>query len=225
MILPILLVFRRALPVVVTIGLIFVCGLAVLSLMQYPLTKLSGDYMIYRLLPGTFGIFVLGTLIRRDDQPSSFLAKAILGTYAFLFGSAFIGGTIQQFQILAVTLGVLAGYPIIGYFARRPRNKFDEMMGQGAYGIFLVHFTIIWAAQRIFFPTGITNPIAYKSLVIVLSVVGGFAVHWLVERPTFRYRREFIAAFIRRHPRAAGPQSAEPPSPPALDSSITTPQY
>ena len=113
---------------------------------------------------------------------------------------AFLGGTLPLYLVFAVALGVLGGYPIVSYFAGCQRNRFDEAMGKGAYGTFLVHITVIWMLQRFVYADGITPPPAFRAMVVVLSVAGGFAVYYFVERPMQRIRRAYVLDFIQRYP-------------------------
>jgi len=198
--LPLLLAYRRMIPAVAAASLSVVAYLIVLLLHHGPITKMTGDYMIYRLLPGTLPIFILGSILANKSFAATVTKALIVAAYAALFVTAQATGSIGMFQILPVCLGIVVGYAVVMILMGIRRNRVDDLIGRGAYGTFLIHFTVIWWVQKFVYPSVISNVSVAKILIATLSVAGGFLVYGVVERPMNRLRRRFIGRFIARYP-------------------------
>ncbi|HWA24552.1 MAG TPA: acyltransferase [Lacunisphaera sp.] len=200
LVLPFLLVYRRLFPVAIGVGLGFVLTAIGLSVATGTLSKLTGDLWLYRLLPGTLAIFLLGVLVPGRDHPPSPWVKIILMAYAALLFAAFLAGTISSHLVFAVAIGVLVGYPVVSHCAGQARNPWDDALGKGAYGTFLCHITVIWAFQRFLGEWVAVHQFQFRLLVVVFSLAAGFGLYYAVDRPVERWRRMYALDFIKRHP-------------------------
>ena len=142
------------------------------------LNYLNADYFGYRLLPGVFFIFVTGAVIERRE---TFLPWAI---WLAMLLSAFLFWRFNLLNTYATEtfLGVGIGVPIVSAFSRlRPKPPLNGLMGSLSYGIFLIHFLVIWSLDHMgaVFHNGTIYALTVAWISMMLSWVG---VHCLEKR-------------------------------------------
>lgn len=156
---------------------------------------INPDYFGYRLIPGVFFIFALGSCLestRKQNNSSSFdgffpwavwWGIAILGAIFFFWEMFGTGYTRETF------LGLLAGIPIVHALGRSPiKLPGNALMGGLSYGVFLAHFPVIWWLDH----TGYVHSesIAYVPAITLGAVVVSYLGILLVEKPVDKVRRK-----------------------------------
>jgi peptidoglycan/LPS O-acetylase OafA/YrhL len=160
------------------------------------------ELLSYRLLCGTFFMFVLGSCLYKHtkyskwDEPLSkidgfdrvFLQVGV-GVCILCFIVSGLLGNLDQDYSIEVLIGVLLGIPILYRIAlsslRLPCNAF---LGDLSYGIFLSHFLAKWSLMR-FQPTLELDSLAGRCLALFLSIVISLPGIILIEKPIFSYRK------------------------------------
>lgn len=162
-------------------------GAALLSLVVFVLAQcgvLDIDFFGYRLLAGVGFVFLAGTLLGRPDR----LSRGCLGLL-------WLSSVIYVIWIFAthrhqpynteVALGFALGLPVLIAFLKFPRKGLWQTLqrraGELSYGVFLLHFPIIWLLQM--------NGYSGRStawVVFVLSVFLAWVAHIAVERPLWK---------------------------------------
>jgi peptidoglycan/LPS O-acetylase OafA/YrhL len=160
------------------------------------------EQLSYRLLCGTFFIFVLGSCLYKHtkyskwDEPSGkmdgfdrvFLRVGFGICLLCLVVSSLLGNLDQDYSIEVLT-GVLLGVPILYRSALSPlRLPFNALLGDLSYGIFLCHFLAKWSLME-FQPTLELDSLAGRCLALFLSIVISLPGIFLIEKPIFPYRK------------------------------------
>lgn len=167
---------------------------------------LNTDIFGYRLLPGVLFIFLSGGMLelhhsRGQLQPkvvmlliASWLAVCLWACWLLLNPAARVPFNLE------VALGYALGIPVLHlraiFNARRDRPHKtrslrlpgSNLAGVLSYGIFLVHFPVIWLLELVRSGLGASVP-----MVIILSLLLALAVHYLVERPVWHHFRPRLA--------------------------------
>jgi peptidoglycan/LPS O-acetylase OafA/YrhL len=157
--------------------------------------KLNPEYFAYRLVPGILFVFILGSYLYESLHMNEGRQKATKGILMFVLAYCVVL-TLFLMQTKAlhtvynseVLFGVIVGIPIIYFLGLiKTRKKFDDVLGSLAYGIFLVHFLILWLLQA-YMP----EATIYTKTCIVLS--SSFLLSWLahvcIEKPLTSLRRK-----------------------------------
>jgi peptidoglycan/LPS O-acetylase OafA/YrhL len=141
----------------------------------------------YRFLPGVLFIFLLGSwlydLHAADRRPA-----AVALTVATLLGSALLALLLQQNGSLhapynrETLLGLALGLPALALLGPLKRQIWDEALGDLSYGVFLVHFLILWTVID---PQGNAQKIG---LYLALSCLAAFIAQRLIEKPALALR-------------------------------------
>jgi peptidoglycan/LPS O-acetylase OafA/YrhL len=149
---------------------------------------LHTDWFAYRLLCGNLFIFLSGVwLYRLHHQKASPTPLLLVWTYClalFIFTRQLgTWGTPFTFEVL---LGYLLGLPALALLGKYSRKRWDDHLGQLAYGVFLGHFCVLWIFQHLGWLTAPGRPLSlYIGLVLGTAYLG----HALIERPLIAYRR------------------------------------
>ena len=169
-------------------------GASFLVFMLAVTAAIEPDYFGYRLFPGVFFIFVIGSCLykstRVPDQVDTFdrifpplcylVAVFCLPLMGFL-------GSIKRGLVLEVFLGLLLGIPIIHYLSRNSlRLPLDRLLGDLSYGVFISHFLSMWILIYLFHlqASSFWGAAAIFLFAVVISFIGTF----ILERPLFKYR-------------------------------------
>lgn len=160
------------------------CLIVAFSLVIFTLAlvgQINTDWFGYRLLPGTFYIFVIGAALAKPNL--------ITPTFPYIVGSVAI---LVVFTILLtpqlytmpfnkeVVTGTAMGTFMVALLRGLRFSKFDELMGNLSYGIFLNHWLILVALENFSIP---------KIIVPFISVALAAVSYRLVERPAINWRR------------------------------------
>lgn len=143
----------------------------------------------YRLLPGVLFIFLLGSwlydLHAAHRRPTVAALPLLLAT---LLGSALLALLLQQNGRLGLPynretlLGLAFALPALTLLGPLKRQPWDEALGDLSYGVFLVHFLILWAIR----PPQANLP--EIGLYLVLTGLAATATQRLVEKPALALR-------------------------------------
>ncbi len=171
-------------------GVLFVLSFAVYIAAN--LTYLNADHYGYRLLPGVFFIFLMGSYLK-ESQGSEWwfvtpLLLFVLMATAYLVFS--VRGLFPAAYMKETLIGMLIGIPLISYAYRsRVKWPFNRLMGSLSYGVFLTHFLVIWVLDYLNLApnSGVLYWFLLLSSTLMTALVGVF----LVER---RYLRRVSGA-------------------------------
>jgi len=104
------------------------------------------DYFGYRLLPGVFFIFFIGSHLRNCvEKKNSYFSLLIFYAAAIFYLGSVMEQNISVPYIEETLLGLIIGIPLaIGLMKLKHRLKYDQQAGALSYGVFLMHFLVIW---------------------------------------------------------------------------------
>jgi peptidoglycan/LPS O-acetylase OafA/YrhL len=156
---------------------------------------LDPDYFGYRLVPGVFFMFVLGSCTYKCARDAGradafdrlfplvcYVASVVSLAVAWRFG------WLHRGHGLEVALGILIGLPALNLLARTSvRLPLDRLLGELSYGIFISHFLAQWSLSYMLGRR--LSPVAAVTAVLAVSVILSLPGIFVVERPLFRFRR------------------------------------
>lgn len=200
-VLPFLLFYKRAIKPTITLSLFIfiICSTVPMWSTVEAWNKLA-DYGIYRLLPGCFGIFFLGVLLNPNSHlEGRRLLIAIFTSYLLSLILAVGYAYASVPFIVSVTVGVIVGFPIIIFCARKKRIAWDDFLGNASYAIFLLHFLVIWIVERGF---GVSKTsMLFPGLVLAPTIFFSFALYYLIEKPCQIYRLKTLRRMVEISPK------------------------
>jgi peptidoglycan/LPS O-acetylase OafA/YrhL len=176
----------------------FGCALGLLSLGVHAMAWFG-----YRLLPGVLWVFGLGMLLFRlhgsqrlgKARWANWLAWSAPAAALLIYGLLYRNGLHSAPYHAEVLLGWGLGLPLLNWLAQRPRQAWDERLGDWSYGVFLNHFLLIWLLfDRS--PVGFLDRLGLVAASLTLSAV---MQRW-VEQPVLRWRRHFRRVSNPIHP-------------------------
>jgi peptidoglycan/LPS O-acetylase OafA/YrhL len=183
-IIPFVLIFGLRLPLALMSVVIFLTAYAGL---------INADWFSYRLLPGTFFIFILGSWISHSDKKFS---NNILTAAYILFGVLFVGATFW-WKVSQVTydviIGLLLGLPVVFMLSRLPSTwklgslALDGLAGDLSYGVFLNHNLVIFG-MKYYFTSG--SEVSKFIVSMLVSTVMSYVSFYAVEKPLILVRRQ-----------------------------------
>lgn len=175
----------------------WMAGAAVLSLLVFVLAQcgwLNTDIFGYRLLAGVGFVFLAGTLI----EERLLLARGLLATLwlaSVLYVAWLLGWGDHVPYNLEVALGLALGLPLLLLLKRLPLNDRWQMLqrraGELSYGLFLMHFPVMWLLQLAGFPGGET-----LWAVGGLSTILAWLVHRYIEQPLWQRFRPRLPSSV-----------------------------
>lgn len=160
-------------------------SLLVFALAQFG--RLDTDIFGYRLLPGVGFVFMAGTLLGRPGRLARglllmlWLASALYAVYLVFWGQ-------QHPYNIEVALGLALGIPALVLLLRHPLpvswQAWQRFAGELSYGLFLLHFPVIWGLQLL----GWSGPHTAWAVWLLSALLAALG-HALVERPLWRRYR------------------------------------
>lgn len=165
---------------------------------------LHTDWYGYRLLPGVLWIFLLGGLLYELSRQRPLAPGATQSVGLVWLGHLLLLAWLWCQPGLAapynreVALGLALGTPLLALLAPLRQRRWDTWLGNLSYGLFLSHFSVLWAWSLL--DVGASVP----PLAPYLATATGLA--WLswryVERPASVWRhRWFLPYTSHAHPR------------------------
>lgn len=142
---------------------------------------INSNWFGYRLIPGTFFIFIAGASIAIPLAISSRYALLTAAGMAVAFIGLLLFPTIRALPYnFEVTLGAVIGIAAIAWLKRYPRTAWDEYLGNLSYGVFLSHYLFIFIADRFGIDRWLIVPIG--------TLIAAALTYELVEKPVLKAR-------------------------------------
>lgn len=175
----------------------------VLSLILFAVAAneyLPVEVWTYRVLPGVFFIFVLGSSwasYRRSGSKEG-LVTAILVYLAVLglFSSMYDRANMEFGKNREILVGILVNFPVIAILSYLPRKKWDEFVGKASYGIFLNHVLVFNFLQN--YDLFMESYWRHTAGGIVVSTVLAYMSYYLVEIISDRFRHKIRTKVLKR---------------------------
>lgn len=150
---------------------------------------LHTEWYGYRLAAGVMFMFMIGSLLYdahwSRDRPVQRRGWILLVWLAALLLAAFVADAGALFRPFnrETLIGLLGGIPLLYFLGRLPRQRWDERLGDLAYGVFLNHLTV-----QLFLFTQM--PVTRGTIVIylILSLFTAWVLFNLIEKPIVRLR-------------------------------------
>jgi peptidoglycan/LPS O-acetylase OafA/YrhL len=191
LILPALLLFPKTIKPMLVLSL-FVFGFGVVSPFLWGFDQYYfSNILVYRQLPGTFPMFMLGVFCNtRHFADYKVYKRIILAVY----GVAFLWSNFTFFDkggyLFAIYIGIFLGYFSVNYLKELPRTKVDDFLGNPSYGMFLCHFPVMWGLEKL---SGLPREsVSFSLLTISVSIVLSYAAYYSLERPFNKFRYNVV---------------------------------
>lgn len=176
--------FYIAIPLILVFGLrtpVFLASFAFFLLAYFGV--LNSDTWGYRMLPGTFFMFLFGSFIYRRTDVRVVTVAYI--TVCALFAWVVSHPSLQFPYTLEVLAGLIFGIPVVRLLAKVNFGPLEDFAGNLSYGVFLNHFFVIWSFEV----AGIkSNEAWYPYALISASTLLAAASYMIVERPAIAFR-------------------------------------
>ena len=141
------------------------------------------DWFGYRLLPGTFFIFLAGAALAGSKMPRIY-AYVICIAMTVAFGALFMLPSEMSWSFnVEVTLGAAIGIFFVALVRKIPRTIWDDYLGNLSYGFFLSHFLFIFIADH--------YGISRWPFVPVGAIIAAAVSYELVEKPALHLRQKW----------------------------------
>jgi len=182
---PFVLIYRLRLPLA-----LLSLGVFLIAFAGY----LDADYFAYRLLPGIFFVFMLGSWMRQPDEnfgKRTIACVLALSALLFLISETHFH---KPVVIRSVLIGIMAGVPAV-YFVSKicVFQKWDTFAGNLSYGVFLNHVLVFSITTQIFgLSHGLVGLLTF-CCALAVSTIASYASFRLVEEPLIQLRHHFRA--------------------------------
>jgi peptidoglycan/LPS O-acetylase OafA/YrhL len=204
------LMFYLMAPLIVRrVRLLWIVGFSSLALRialwQY---GLAGRSWGFEFFPTALVFFVLGALLYHAHRTQLFQRWApVLAPYA-VYATAlglFTYGSLPR--ALSWTL-IIASIPFLFYLTKR--NPFDRLVGELSYPVYMIHFSIIFAAQGL--APDFERTALFGGVCALLSIVLGFLIYWQISLPIDRWRDRLTQDALQptREPARSAPAFEHP---------------
>ena len=164
-----------------------------LSLIVFTLASgglIDGNLYGYRLLPGTFFVFLYGSLIYDHVHGNSYMKRYVYALYGYIVILCVAALGVDGRPPGVVYLGILVGIPVVFILAfLKGKNLLDEFFGNLSYGIFLSHFLVIWSFEHWWHLESQAPHMLYVAAVLLVSTLCAVLSYAAVERPVIAFRR------------------------------------
>ncbi len=148
------------------------------------LTYINADYYGYRLLPGVFFIFLIGSYLRESQSGGGkFITPLLLFVWLALVYLIFAWrGLFPAAYMKETLIGMLVGIPVISFaYHSKQQWYWNRFMGSLSYGVFLTHFLVIWVLD--FWGWTARGSTMYWGLLLCITVILSAIGVMLVEKP------------------------------------------
>lgn len=148
---------------------------------------INSDYFGYRLILGTFFMFLVGWSFFKNDHGSKKFKVIIFLTASVLLLITFFNSFLYQLPYnKEVLLGLMAGILAITAIKRFKFSTLDEFFGNLSYGVFLNHFIIIWIMQKYLEIQVFDTP--NIAILLTASCTLALVSFFYIERPALKWR-------------------------------------
>ena len=153
-------------------------------------------------------LFGMTASIANTRAVSGGVAPLIIGIGVFIsiwaalvFGSedARTPGTVATLGIGASAALIIFGLSSLERGGTKFQSRLFGLLGDASYSIYLVHYPLISLAAKIMIRINAPAEVAFPA-VVVMSILGGVALHYVVEKPMLAF---FRAKITTRQPLAA----------------------
>jgi peptidoglycan/LPS O-acetylase OafA/YrhL len=147
------------------------------------------DAVGYRLLPGTFFMFLAGMTYADERPVSSRFRFTVLAFSILLYLGLLLNPRLYALPFnREVLLGLMLGILLIGAIRNTRSGPFDRACGALAYGVFLNHVLLIWILQKLSGQDVLSGP--WLMPMLVASLLLAWCSYAGLERPLDHWRRE-----------------------------------
>lgn len=150
---------------------------------------LQTEWYGYRLAAGVMFMFMIGSLLYdahwSRDRPMQRRGWILLAWLAAVLVTAFVaqaGALLRPFN-RETLIGLIGGISLLYVLGRLPRQRWDDRLGDLAYGVFLNHLTV-----QLFLFTQVQVTRVTIVLYLALSLLAASALFYSVERPIVKLR-------------------------------------
>ena len=165
---------------------------------------MNADTWAYRLIPGVLFIFLSGSYAfdgMKGEKSAwvklGLLYAAVIGLFGVMASYALMKG--ESFDTkwclgknYEVYIAIMVGVPLMIWLAKKPRQAWDEYLGNLSYGLFLSHMLPVWGLAKLRVGEATFEHTAwFMPTVIVISFVLAVLGYHLVEKPFLSIRRNF----------------------------------
>ncbi|WP_418643794.1 acyltransferase family protein [Stutzerimonas kunmingensis] len=157
---------------------------------------LDTDAFGYRLLAGVGFVFLAGTLLENSTVSAHYMLLALwLGSSLYAIWLFTFGQHVPH--NIEVALGIALGLPVLALLQRYPLTGRLQLLQRAAgnlsYGLFLLHFPIIWLLEL----AGWHGPQTVWAVWGLSALLAWAGHHWLEQPLWRRYRRQLPGASSR----------------------------
>lgn len=145
------------------------------------LNLINTDHYGYRLLPGVFFIFLLGSYMRQWQKNNTHWQAMLAFTIVCLIYIIISHHFITSHYAQETLLGIMIGIPLLTVASHiKLKLPYSKLAGTLSYGLFLSHFLVIWMLDYAHI-TSSTKP-SYAMIVIFISVVIAWIGNNIIEK-------------------------------------------
>ncbi len=168
---------------------LYLTGLASMAVFLLAYVGLvNTDAVGYRLLPGTFFMFLAGMAFADDRLFARRYRFGVLAFALLLYGGLLLDPRLHGLPFnREVLLGLVLGILVISAIRNTRSGPLDRACGALAYGVFLNHFLLIWILQTISGEESLSGP--WLLLLLAASLVLAWCSYVGLERPLDQWRR------------------------------------
>lgn len=150
------------------------------------------DHFGYRLIPGTLFIFLCGSLLYSAPNKVRYSILTFVYGYVFILFTALLRSQAEPVPYnTEVLAGFLIGLPVVVMLKNITPWKYDALLGNLSYGVFLNHFSLIYLFEFL----GLNTKNYFTVIVLALvSMLLAWISFILVERPAIGLRKYFRSA-------------------------------
>ena len=165
-------------------------GLSLTVYIAANLTYINADYYGYRLLPGVFFVFLIGSYLRESQSGSGKLITPVLlfAGLALVYLIFAWRGLFPAAYMKETLIGMLVGIPVISFaYLSKQQWHWNRFMGSLSYGVFLTHFLVIWALD--YWEWAVRGSAMYWAFLLGMTVTLSAIGVLLIENPLVKRRR------------------------------------